>query len=1129
MAALSPDPAVGTDIHARREALERGLRRANAASVLILVLLVALAFGFVWKARQSAREAERASGQATRANAEANRARQATARAEEELWKARLNEARARRIAGGPGARTEAAAILRELVRRPDLAEEQRLALRQEAIAQLALVDVEPPAGDAPQKDHWRLREWDGSLTRYLHHTAASAVEVREYPSERVVASFRHPSNAVPRVSVLTPDGRFVAARFSGSDVLVWNVESGNLFLKSRCQPSADTARPLMTSPDSRTLAMFTHQGLVLQPLESNAVARPLQPGRIVVNMIFTHDMKRMAVSIAGADNIVEVWDVGTGGTLQRIDAGFQVWTFEWHPDGRRLAVSGATGRLAIWDMAPTLVDVVSSNRSPALRASAPREMIQLEGHAGAVDYTMFAPDGSCLLTHAYDRTSILWDVTSGKRLLAETRVTLQGFDTTGEKMVGLSSNGWCEGICAFRSRTGFRTVASVGKPRPINGVWLSPDSRLLLLVHPASLDYPNGECRLWDFARGTEIARLPGIWGQFSPDGRALYTFEIETLCKRELPANAVDWPPGEVILKMDRGDSANAGTITSDGRRLALGAVNHVMLVDLERKTVLRKFAAPAHDAELSPDGGLLGTRFHNQPGRLRNPTNGAVLAQPEDVVEFVFSPDNKWVLARGTDKLRLLDPKSLAVVREIRLELGAGFPPSTAFTSDGAMLAVVHNRFDVSLHELASGRVLATFSPPHPAQGAWSHGLTFSSDNRWLVLAKQDGDIVAWDLPIVRAELAKLGLDWSSAESLLNRDRDLAPALTSSSQSGSRITSAIKDAEAGRVEIARNAPSSTGVLGSPAVTVAFGAVALALAAGLFVSLHQRRMLTAYARAEALTFEQQVKLQTAQEELQHSQKMRALGTLAAGIAHDFNNLLSVIRLSNQLAAEQTKPSGSAKENVDAIESAVAQGETIVQSMLGYSRAAAELENDYCVAAAVSETVAMLGRKFLSGIVLQLEVQPDIPAVRGVRGRLEQMLLNLVVNASEAMSGKGTLRLSARVVAHPANCILKPKPARRYVAVSVGDSGPGIPAEILPRVFEPFFTTKNAGARPGTGLGLSTVYTMAQQDGLGLAVETSSAGTTFRILVPIFDQVRRSDSPTDERKTPSAPSRRAA
>jgi signal transduction histidine kinase len=172
---------------------------------------------------------------------------------------------------------------------------------------------------------------------------------------------------------------------------------------------------------------------------------------------------------------------------------------------------------------------------------------------------------------------------------------------------------------------------------------------------------------------------------------------------------------------------------------------------------------------------------------------------------------------------------------------------------------------------------------------------------------------------------------------------------------------------------------------------------------------------------------------------------------------------------------------------------------------MLGYSRAAAELDNEYSVAAVVSETVAMLGKKFLAGIVLKLEIQPDLPPVRGARGRLEQMLLNLVVNAAEAMKSQGTLRLAARLTSSAADCVLKPRFAPAYIELLVSDSGPGIPSEILPRIFEPFFTTKNAGATPGTGLGLSTVYTMAEQDGLGLGIATAQGkGTTFRITIPV-------------------------
>jgi signal transduction histidine kinase len=1097
---------VDRDSQRQREALRRGLRRANLASVLILVLLVALAFGFVWKARQSTQEAERASVEAHRANAEATRARQASARAEDELWNARLNEMRARRIAGGPGARIESAATLRQLVQRPGLSQDQLLALRQEAIAQLALVDVAPDTNWVWRGDALR---WDGSLTRYARHRSSGEVDVYEHLSGRVLMSFRGPSNAPPRVSLFTPDGRLLATRFSGSDVLVWDLKSQKLLLKSRCRPVPGMLHPLESSPDSRALLMFTEKGLVVQPLNTNSTARPLQPGRVVLGAVFTRDSRRLAIALAGEPLMVEVWDVATGATLERFDVGFPIRTFEWHPDGRRLAVSGDHGRLGLWEINPTMAADSAAGRSAA-STNAPRETLRLEGHVGAVNYTMFTPDGSCLLTHSYDKMSIVWGVTSGHRLLAETRVRLQDFSETGEKVRGIASDDARDSICAFLPRTGFRTFAWDGELRPNNGIWLSPDSRLLVVAHPATFANPRGECRLWDFQRGVEIARFPGIWAQFSRDSRALYTFGVEVVRKHELHPELLsgteDWPKGEVLVKMDPGEFANAGTISMDGRTLVVGAVNRVILVDVEHQRVLRRLNQRAHNGQLSPDGALLGTRFHNERGCLRNPTTGAVLTQMVGVVEFVFSPDNKWILAKGVEKLRLLDSKSLAVVREIPLELGAGFPPSTVFSPDGTTLALSHNRFDVRLLDLATGRERATLSAPHPAQVDWSQGLAFSSDSRWLLAAKQNGEVVGWDLPVIRAELSKLGLDWN--DDMLTRfdsrgSEKAEPSLTAAS---------LDAADDKRVQTMPSQPA-----GGRAATVAFGAVALALTAGLFVSLHQRRTLSAYVRAETLAMEQQGKLRAAQEELLQSQKMRALGTLAAGIAHDFNNLLSVIRLSNQLAAEQTKASGVARENMDAVESAVSQGENIVQSMLGYSRAAAELDDEYAVAAAVSETVSMLGRKFLAGIVLKLDVAPHLPPVRGSRGRFEQMLLNLIVNASEAMSGQGTLRLSARVVAHPERCTLAPRHATRYVEVSVGDSGPGIPSEVVPRVFEPFFTTKQAGVRPGTGLGLSTVYTMAQQDGLGLGLETQEGkGTVFRILVPVgaINPVQLPDAP---------------
>jgi signal transduction histidine kinase len=238
---------------------------------------------------------------------------------------------------------------------------------------------------------------------------------------------------------------------------------------------------------------------------------------------------------------------------------------------------------------------------------------------------------------------------------------------------------------------------------------------------------------------------------------------------------------------------------------------------------------------------------------------------------------------------------------------------------------------------------------------------------------------------------------------------------------------------------------------------------------------------------------------------ELMHSQKMQALGTLAAGIAHDFNNLLSVIRMSNKLIGRATKTDADIQDNVADIEQAVLQGKNVVGSMLGYARTEDGAGDGTDVSAVVENTVSLLSREFLSGLALTLKLDRDAPRVNVSRGRLEQVLLNLIVNASEAMQGRGKLKIMVRTRTQmPEKAfVLWPGEAQRFVELAVVDSGPGIPAEIRDRLFEPFFTTKRSGAKAGTGLGLSLVYSIAQQDGLGLAVESESGkGAAFIIVI---------------------------
>ena len=186
-------------------------------------------------------------------------------------------------------------------------------------------------------------------------------------------------------------------------------------------------------------------------------------------------------------------------------------------------------------------------------------------------------------------------------------------------------------------------------------------------------------------------------------------------------------------------------------------------------------------------------------------------------------------------------------------------------------------------------------------------------------------------------------------------------------------------------------------------------------------------------------------------------------------------------------------------------------QGKKVVRSMLGYSRDDADEAGPFALPELVEDTVALLSKQFLSGIALTLELDRDTSLVRGSRSRLEQILLNLIVNAAEAMGGSGSLRISVRGTAsQPERLVLRARESASYVELDVVDSGPGIASEILPRIFEPFFTTKHRGIVRGTGLGLSTVYSIAEQDGLGLAVETEPGrGTRFRVFIPVRKEIR--------------------
>jgi signal transduction histidine kinase len=473
------------------------------------------------------------------------------------------------------------------------------------------------------------------------------------------------------------------------------------------------------------------------------------------------------------------------------------------------------------------------------------------------------------------------------------------------------------------------------------------------------------------------------------------------------------------------------------------------------------------------LSPDGRWLaqGMGFGNRPVVWETATGRRVKELEGETGVVVFGGDSRWLMVGTARQYDVYSVSTWARVRQwSRDEISSSYG-AAALAGDGTWAAVAPTRRTVRLVNLKSGDPLADLQTPARQV---VHSLRLSADGRTLAAALADDSVLVWELEALRAQLRPLALDWSLAPA---QPTGQAPAATS----------------------ARRGLSPLGL--------GLGLVGVAVLAAGFILRRHRNVVREYLATEATAEQRSRELEHATVELLHSQKMRALGTLAAGIAHDFNNLLSVIRMSNKLVGREVPANAEVREHVANIEEAVQQGKHLVGSMLGYSRPQSDEAAPQDLDEIVEETVALLSKEFLSGITLTLELDRHLPPVRLGGGRIEQILLNLVVNASEAMKGEGKLRLASRVRTAPEACgvVLAPQPAPRYAELAVADSGPGIPPDVLPRIFEPFFTTKHDPNRRGTGLGLSLVYNLAEQDGLGLAVESGPGrGTCFRLLIPL-------------------------
>ena len=244
-------------------------------------------------------------------------------------------------------------------------------------------------------------------------------------------------------------------------------------------------------------------------------------------------------------------------------------------------------------------------------------------------------------------------------------------------------------------------------------------------------------------------------------------------------------------------------------------------------------------------------------------------------------------------------------------------------------------------------------------------------------------------------------------------------------------------------------------------------------------------------------------------EEQLSEAERMETIGRLVSGVAHDFNNLLTGIVLCSDLLIAGLQKSSRLRHYAEEIRAASVQGAGMIQNLLAVARQRTITPTLLSLNDAIVSLRGLLTRLIGESVELEIELGADLKLVRIDTAEAHEIILNLVLNARDAMPDGGRIALSTRNC--PANSAEQPSPA--FIELAVSDTGTGMDGETQARVFEPFFTTKAAGK--GTGLGLATVHRIVKQQGGTVGIESEPGkGTRVIIRLPATDSNEQLQNP---------------
>jgi signal transduction histidine kinase len=916
--------------------------------------------------------------------------------------------------------------------------------LRTEAIAALALTDIS--SNKFLRVESSQLGASFNPDLSIFALRFSDRVELRSVEDGRTLLLRRTPT--FPETTKFSPNGKMLAIGYRSGVIEVTGVETTNAIWTGRTW--RDALWSFDFSPDSKRVAMMivpTNIAVIDLATKEQVFSIPVvKPGLIR----FSPDGSHLAMS---HDDRLTIWSLE--GDRPKLGREFKlprtIFDIAWHREGHEMAV-------ACEDMEVHVFEIESG------------EEARLTGHTREVVSVRYSPVSDLLISYSWDGTTRFWNSRTGDQLLRTHQGWGAAFSADGKRLAfGRHNLGY--GVWNVIEPDALKTF---GNPLR-TGTWLrwldfSPDANLVAVTFWGVVQFRRTD-------NGNLVGEIPGAdlkSAMFARGGESLVTADAKGAQEWRLKREGERVEASEVKPALVN-DGRGAPTVLSVDRTKAViggGYQQKLAIVDLENRETKELGSQPGGgNLSLSPDNNLLAAGTWKGVGTWVWDVKKGTVARKLDRRDAttMFDSTGEWLVTGHSDEYCFWDTRTWSNVWALSRDVPSEATGPMAFGPKGNLLALTLNGWTLDLVDMRRRAPVAQLIAPMANTIGF---LTFSQDARYLGATRGSGNVEIWDLAALRARLGELGMEFPGEEA-----REL-------------------------TERPDTAPHAHG--GFTLMIVA--AVASALFVGMTGLRRHRRLVDEYSAIEGLVRERNAQLESYRSELAHSQKMRALGTLAAGIAHDFNNLLSVIRMANKLTGKGAVSDADIAANVEVVEQAVSQGKQVVKSMLGYSRAGEANAGPYSVAELVENIVPLLSKQFLAGISLTLELDYAAALVTRARNRLQQALLNLIVNASEAMEHRGKLIITVKSEKNiERNFVLKPAASPSYVRLSVVDSGPGIPAEVLPRIFEPFFTTKNMGAEPGTGLGLSVVYTIAQEEGLGIAVESAPGnGAAFHLFIPV-------------------------